>query len=208
MRNGHQSGQANSLVPHALKPVARVKVMSLNVPVVVDPSSTFIAQSFVADPTGGAPNSVNVSGWTSRFQGFQQYRIRSTTWEVIPMRALVGTATSSQAGGAVDVWFEDTPQIGVPSTVQDAQANRRIVLVNTDTVHRETYSTNEPQDLNLTDIDSAPSHAVGSALQLGQHCLQMYGDALTLGLTTTTESVQLFVVRCIYDLEFFGIGGA
>jgi hypothetical protein len=192
-----------------LRPVCRVEVMGDTIAIPFSGTIGVLSQTFVCDPTGTAPNSLAVNNWSNRFSGFQQYRVRSTTWIVVPLRTNVGTTTSSQAPGHIGIWVQDTPQTGAPTTNQFLQANRRFVLCNQERIERITYTTNEPQDLNLADISLPPSHVTGSGVELGQHALQLYGDNNNTGITGigTGVTVSLFSVTPIYDIEFFGIGG-
>jgi len=192
-----------------LRPVCRVEVMSRSTLVLFNGTVGVLSTTFVCDPTGNAAGSLYVNNWASRFSGFQQYRVRSTRWMVVPLRTNVGTTTSSQAPGYIGVWVQDTPQTGPPTTNQFFEANRRFVLCNQERIESVTYTTNEPQDLNLSDISLPPSHVTGAGVELGQHAFQLYGDNVSTGITGigTGINVGLFSVTAIYDIEFFGIGG-
>lgn len=168
--------------------------------------------TYVADPSGNATNSLEVFQWSTRFSGFQQYRIVKTTWVLTPLRTAVGTgslASDKMAGYAI-AWIEDSPQSGAPSqAVALATYPRKRVIFDSETIHEIPYGTNEPGDLNLSDINSAPTHIVGNSVTLGQHCLQMYTDNGFFGLDSNFSSGTrpLVGVQAIYDVEFFGIGG-
>ncbi len=188
-----------------LRPIARAKIMGTNF-VMYANSLSVIAYSHVCDPTGIASGARGVQAWANRFAGFQQYRVRSTTWEIIPIRQNVGTATSSQAAAGFEVWIGDDPSVGTPTLFQMNDNNRTFVHLNTDKVTHITYTTNEPQDLNLSPIGTSPSHVSGTSVVEGQHCLQCYGDQTYCGLQNDVADLQVAIVRPIYDVEFFGIG--
>jgi hypothetical protein len=190
-----------------LKPVCRTEIMSAPANVVFNATLGVLSSTFVADPSGSAANALTVDTWLQRFGGFQQYRVRSTRWIIVPLRTNVGTTTSSQQPGHIGFWIEDTPQIGAPTTTQFLQANRRYMLANQEKIEHLVYDTNEPQDLNLSDISTSPTHVVGSGVELGQHCLQLYGDDTHTGLADSGATNVLFTVTAVYDVEFFGIGG-
>jgi len=201
----------NPGVPAApgLRPVARVQIMSDIATTTIYGPTGILASTNVADPTGNATDARPVYGWNNRFGGFQQYRIVSTRWIITPIRQLVGTTTSSQCPGHVGIWIMDSPQTGAPNSTQFRESNCLHLLVNTDRIEKVTYTTNEPQDLNLTDISSAPSHVIAGTVTLGQHCLQIYGDTTYTGIgnVPATGYTPLFTVRAVYDIEFFGVGG-
>jgi len=190
-----------------LRPVARVQVSSSKTIAYYTNASTALFSTFVCDPTGIASNSLGVTGWSTRFAGFQQYRVRKTEWHIIPTRVNIGTTTSSQLSGWIGYWIEDSPQTGAPVTSDFQKANVKVIMANCDhqTVH--TMETNEPQDLNLSDIFVPPSHVTGSVIQQGQHCLQLYGDSTNTALVSGGANAAMFGVFCIYDIEFFGVGG-
>jgi hypothetical protein len=192
-----------------LRPIARVEIMSETAPVTIYNPVQVLSSAVVADPTGTATDALPVNDWANRFQGFQQYRIRSTKWILTPIRPVVGTATATQAPGAIGYWIQDTPQAGPPTANDFLQANRRLMCINTDREAVITYSTNEPQDLNLSDIDQPPSHITGSTIQQGQHALLIYGDAPNTNLVgfPTSGYSNVVLVTAIYDIEFFGVGG-
>jgi hypothetical protein len=203
---GHVVGKPSFMAP-GLRPIARAMIQSRTIQIQWNASLGAVFETFQADPVGTSTfRPIPVDNWTNRFAGFQQYRIRATHWEVIPLRANVGTATSSQAQGFVQVWINDTSTGASPTPVEAAKVNSEIVHANTDKVLKMTYSTNEPQDLNLTDINSSPSHVDNGALFTGQHDLLIYGDSSTTGLVNGSLNVALYSVRCYYDIEFFGVG--
>jgi len=188
-----------------LRPIASAKIMGTNF-VMYANSLSIIAYSHVADPTGIASGARGVQAWANRFAGFQQYRVRSTTWEIIPIRQNVGTTTSSQAAAGFEVWIGDDPSVGTPTLFQMNDNNRTFVHLNTDKITRITYKTNEPQDLNLSAIGTPPSHVSGTSVVEGQHCLQCFGDQTYCALQDDVAGLQVAIVRPIYDVEFFGIG--
>jgi len=193
-----------------LRPVCRVEVMSQTRHVTFLSSTGVLSSNNVCDPTGIATDALGVDSWNSRFAGFQQYRVRSTRWILVPLRTLVGTTTSSQAGGHVGVWVQDSPQAGSPNQTTFQQANRKFVLINQERIESIAYTTNEPQDLNLSDIFLPPTHITGATLVQGQHCLQIYGDdTLTgiVGISSAAGYVPMFSITAVYDIEFFGVGG-
>lgn len=192
-----------------LRPIARVEIMSETEPVTFLGSTGVCQSSSVADPTGIATNALGVNGWANRFSGFQQYRLRSTRWILVPLRTLVGTVTSSQVGGHVGIWIQDSPQVGNPGPTEFQQANRKFVLINQEKIEHLVYSTNEPQDLNLSDIALPPTHTTGATLQQGQHAFQVYGDDTITGIIGLPNNVYtpLFTLTAVYDIEFFGVGG-
>jgi len=202
-------GVPRSMNAAGLRPVVRCEIMSVTRQVTLSNTTGILSSTNVADPTGNATNACAVSSWNTRFFGFQQYRIRSTRWIIVPVRTNVGTTTSSQCPGHVGIWVEDSPQTGSPLTAQFLQANRRMMLCNTEKIESIEYATNEPQDLDLSDIAVAPTHTTGSVLQQGQHCLQIYGDNTYTGISGFPASgyTVLYTVTCVYDIEFFGIGG-
>lgn len=188
-----------------LKPIARAKIFGTNF-VMYASSLSIIAYSHVADPTGIASGARGVQAWANRFAGFQQYRIRSTTWEIIPIRQIVGTTTATQAPAGFEVWVDDNPAVGTPTLFAMNDNNRTWVHLNTDKITRITYATNEPQDLNLAPIGTSPAHTVGTTVVEGQHCLQCFGDQTYCALDNSVANLQVAIVRPIYDVEFFGIG--
>jgi len=192
-----------------LRPIARLEIMSNTRTITLNGTIGQCAATVVCDPTGVATNSLPVQSWSTRFAGFQQYRVRSTKWILTPIRPLVGTATSSQGPGHVAVWVQDSPQAGSPTTTEFLQANRKNVVVNSDHIDVLTYTTNEPQDLNLTDIFLPPSHITGSSISTGQHAYMVYGDNSLTGLLgyATSGFIALFTITAVYDIEFFGVGG-
>jgi len=192
-----------------LRPVSRVKIASVCKPVNWLVATGIAAATFVADPTNSAAFAMQVFNWPNRFAGFQQYRIRSTEWQLVPLRKLGTSALSTfaQVSGYVYCWINDEPQVGVPTNNAMLTTDpRAIAHCNSDKVHRITYTTNEPQDLNLTQVGGAPVHITGNVgLELGQHAFQVYGDDVNTGINNTLN-ITLFTVRCIYDIEFFGVG--
>jgi hypothetical protein len=192
-----------------LRPIARLEIMSTTRIINFNGGIGVLTATAVADPTGTAANSLGVDSWMTRFGGFQQYRIRKTKWILVPLRTNVGTGTSSQGPGHVGVWIQDTPQTGAPTTSQFFQANREMVLCNTDHIKAIEYATNEPQDLNMSDISLPPSHVTGAGVELGQHCYQTYGDIANTGMTgwPGTSATPAFSITALYDIEFFGVGG-
>jgi hypothetical protein len=192
-----------------LRPIARVEVMSATRTVTYQGSVGVLSATVVADPTGTATNSLGVQSWSTRFAAFQQYRIRNTKWILTPIRPLVGTTTSSQGPGHVAAWIQDSPQAGPPTTTEFLQANRKCLVINTDKVDVMSYSTNEPQDLNLTDIFLPPSHVTGSSISTGQHAYMLYGDNTLTGMLgyPSTGFTAVFTITAVYDIEFFGVGG-
>lgn len=203
VQNG-QSGTGAFMAP-GLRPIARAKVFGTNQNVFVN-SIGVLAYSFIADPTFTAVGAAYVQAWANRFAGFQQYRIRSTTWEVIPMRPLVGTTTSAQASGGFEIWVDDNPASPIPNNFACNDANRRFVLFNSEETHRLHYAANEPQDLNLTPIGEPPYHIAGGTAAEGQHSFKCYGDNTTTQIDAGLDNLPVAIVRPIYDIEFFGIG--
>jgi hypothetical protein len=192
-----------------LRPIARVEVMSQTQPITYQGSLGVASATVVCDPTGVATDALPVDAWNSRFAGFQQYRVRSTKWILTPIRTNVGTTTSSQGAGCVGIWVQDTPQVGGPTPTTFQQANRKLIPINTDKTEVLTYTTNEPQDLNLSDIFLPPTHITGATLQQGQHAFQLYGDTTLTGLAGYPGSgfTPIFCITAVYDIEFFGVGG-
>jgi len=192
-----------------LRPIARVEVMSVTRTNTFNGSIGVLSATCVADPTGTATDALGVDNWANRFNGFQQYRIRKTKWILCPVRPNVGTTTSSQGPGCVGMWIQDSPQTGPPTTAQFLEANRKMIPVNTDRVETLEYATNEPQDLNLSDISSPPSHIVNTSIDQGQHCFQLYGDDTLTGMVGYPNSgfTPVFAITALYDIEFFGVGG-
>jgi len=188
-----------------LRPIAKARIFGTNF-VMYASSLSIVAYTHVADPTGIASGARGVQAWANRFAGFQQYRIRSTTWEIIPIRQNVGTTTSSQAAAGFEVWLDDDPSSGTPTLFAMNDNNRTFVHLNTDKITRIVYHTNEPQDLDLSPIGSPPSHSVGSTVVEGQHCLQCFGDQTYCALQNDVADLQVAIIRPIYDIEFFGIG--
>jgi hypothetical protein len=168
--------------------------------------------SYVCDPSGGAPGSLGVFQWSTRFSGFQQYRVTNTEWILRALRTNIGTVTSSQCAGVAVAWIDDDPQAGVPSQAAALASNvRALINLNGEGHHMVTYTSNEAQDLNLTDISLSPAHVVGNGvINAGQHCLQVYTDNGFYGLDSGlpgTGSTPLIWIQAIYDVEFYGIGG-
>jgi hypothetical protein len=192
-----------------LRPIARVEVMSQTQPITYQGSLGVASATVVCDPTGIATDSLPVDSWNSRFAGFQQYRIRSTKWLLTPIRTNVGTTTSSQGAGCVGIWIQDSPQVGGPNPTTFQQANRKLITINSDRTETLVYTTNEPQDLNLSDIFLPPIHITGASFSQGQHAFQLYGDTTLTGLAGYPGSgfTPIFCITAIYDIEFFGVGG-
>jgi hypothetical protein len=205
---GSVVGAAGPLGP-GLRPIARLEVMSETRHITFNGTVGVLSSTNVCDPTGIATDALAVNGWSNRFGGFQQYRIRSTKWVLVPLRTNVGTTTSSQAPGHVGMWIQDTPQAGNPATPNFLEANRRMILCNQERIEYMTYATNEPQDLNLSDIQTPPSHITNASIQQGQHCCQVYGDDTVTGILGLPNSgfIPLFSLTAVYDIEFFGVGG-
>jgi hypothetical protein len=202
-------GMPQGMNASGLRPIARVEVMSQTQPITYQGSLGNVSSTVVCDPTGVATDSLPVDAWNSRFAGFQQYRVRSTKWILTPIRTNVGTTTSSQGAGCVGIWIQDTPQAGGPAPTGFQQANRKLVPINTDRTETLVYTTNEPQDLNLSDIFVPPSHITGTSIQQGQHAFQLYGDTTLTGMAgfPGTGFTPIFCITAIYDIEFFGVGG-
>lgn len=191
-----------------LRPVARAQIQSIPRTANYVGALTFLGEVYVADPTGNSgAKSAFVQNWSNRFTGFQQYRIRSTEWKVIPLRSNYGISQTQMSGYAA-VWINDTPLAGIPLTIEYERANTLPILANTDKIMTLTYGTNEPQDLNLSDINDPPTHLTSAGTFLGAHELLIYGDLANtqLGFGVGGSTIPCFVVYAIYDIEFFGIG--
>jgi len=191
-----------------LVPLCRVLVSStlalFNGVAAIDQGTT----TYVCDPTGVATNSLGVFQWSTRFSGFQQYRVRSTKWVLTPLRTK--TAVDTAIAGYAIAFIEDDPQAGAPSqAVALASYPRARVIFNSEKISTIDYGTNEPTDLDLSDINTPPTKIVGTSINQGQHCLNLYTDNGFFGLNFITSSgtFPLIGVQAIYDIEFFGIGG-
>lgn len=188
----------------SLSPIAKARIFGSNFALYAS-SLSIISYARVADPTGIASNAAGVQAWANRFAGFQNYRIRATTWEIIPIRCNVGTTTSSQSAGGFEVWLDDSPS-STPTLFAMNDNNRVFVHLNSDKITRLTYRTNEPQDLNLSAIGEPPSHVEGTGVVEGQHSLQCWGDPTYTCVPLACADLQVAIIRPIYDVEFFGIG--
>jgi hypothetical protein len=170
--------------------------------------------TFVADPSGTATNALGVFQWSTRFSGFQQYRLRKTEWKLTPLRTFQNTSGSVgnliPPGGYSIAYIEDDPQAGAPSqAVALASYPRARVIHNSTEVHTVSFASNEPSDLDLSDISTPPNKIVAGVVNQGAHCLQLYTDDGFFGLNTSAASgtQHLIGVQALYDIEFFGIGG-
>jgi hypothetical protein len=161
--------------------------------------------TYVADPTGNATNALGVFQWSTRFSGFQQYRIRSTEWVLTPIRYNLTMDTPGYTIGFV----EDDPQAGAASqAVALASFPRARVCHQSLKPLMITYGTNEPGDLDLSDINTPPNKIVNGSINQGQHCLNLYTDQGFFGFQAPASgTIPLIGVQAIYDVEFFGIGG-
>jgi hypothetical protein len=201
----HQRAMPAYMAPE-LVPVCRVLVSSTLAIFNGLTSVTAGSQSYVADPTGNATNALGVFQWGTRFSGFQQYRLRSTEWKLIPLRQ----ASSGDINSGYAIAFvEDDPQAGAASqAVALASYPRARVILNSETIHTVTYDSNEPSDLDLSDINTPPNKIVNGSVHQGGHCLNVYTDNGFFGFDTNASgTIPLIGIQAIYDIEFFGIGG-
>jgi hypothetical protein len=207
---GHAAGPARLLNPD-LPPICRCVVSSQPAIFTASQSLAQGTQTFIADPTGTVSGALGVFQWSTRFSGFQQYRIEKTEWHIVPIRQNVGTVTSSQAPGIAIAWIDNDPNAGAPSqAVALASMPRARIVLNSDKQHEISYTANEPQDLNLADISLPPTHDTGGGiLNDGQHCMNIYTDNGFFGLDVGSGSgtVQLLYVQAHYHVAFYGIGG-
>jgi hypothetical protein len=165
--------------------------------------------TYVADPTGNATNALGVFQWGTRFSGFQQYRLRSTEWVITPLNATSAPQAAIMPGYAI-AFVEDDPQAGAASqAVALASYPRARVPFGNHPCAHITYDSNEPGDLDLSDINTPPNKIVNGSVKQGGHCLNIYTDNGFFGFNPdfNTNTFQLLGIQAVYDIEFFGIGG-